>query len=58
MIFFNSIEQMNQHAKCLFDLAEVEAALDLVVQHLTQDLADKQPVAFAGSETVMRWIGG
>ena len=57
MIFFNSIEQMNQHAKCLFNLAEVESALDLVVQQLTQDLADKQPVVLGVMRGALPMMG-
>jgi hypoxanthine phosphoribosyltransferase len=59
MIFFNSIEQMNQHAKCLFNLAEVESALDTLVQQLTQDLADKQPVVLGvmrGALPIMGYV--
>jgi len=44
MKFFDTLEQLNEHAKCLFNLAEVEQALDVVARQLTCDLADKQPV--------------
>lgn len=41
----------------LLDLPHEEAA-QLLRQRLPDVLADKQPVVFSGSETVMRWIGG
>lgn len=41
----------------LLDLPRDEA-VPLLRERLHSALSDKQPVAFAGSETVMRWIGG
>jgi hypothetical protein len=41
----------------LLDLQPAEA-LPTLRLHLQNALADKQQLAFAGSETVMRWIGG
>lgn len=35
-----------------------EEAVTAIRAHLQLALADKQPVAFGGGETVMRWIGG
>lgn len=42
------------------DLLELpqEQSLPLLRERLQSALADKQPLSFAGSETVMRWIGG
>ncbi len=57
MLFFNSIEQMNQHAKCLFNLAEIESALDSMIQHVTQDLADKQPVVLGVMRGALPMMG-
>ncbi|HSC76644.1 MAG TPA: radical SAM protein [Pseudomonadales bacterium] len=45
------------HIADLLDLPR-EEALPLLRTHLHGALLDKQPVAFSGSETVMRWIGG
>ncbi len=41
----------------LLDLPREQAVVQLR-ERLQDALADKQPVAFGGSETVMRWIGG
>ena len=41
----------------LLDLPQAEAVVQLR-ERLGMALADKQPVAFGGGETVMRWIGG
>lgn len=45
------------HIADLLDLPRDEAVPQLRAR-LHSALSDKQPVAFAGSETVMRWIGG
>jgi GTP 3',8-cyclase len=45
------------HIADLLDLPRDEA-IPLLRTRLHAALSDKQPVAFAGSETVMRWIGG
>ncbi len=57
MRFFNSIEEVNQHAKCLFSLAEIESALDSMLQHVTQDLADKQPVVLGVMRGALPMMG-
>ena len=50
----------NSHRHFIGDLLVLsrEEAIPLLRERLQSALADKQPVAFAGGETVMRWIGG
>lgn len=57
MRFFHSLEQMNQYAKCLFNLADVEAALDEVVQQLSQDFSDKKPVVLGVMRGALPMMG-
>lgn len=57
MKFLENLEQVNENAKCLFDLAEVEQALDLVVQNLTNDLADKKPVVLGVMRGALPMMG-
>jgi cyclic pyranopterin phosphate synthase len=45
------------HIADLLDLPR-EEAIPQLRERLHNALVDKQPVAFSGSETVMRWIGG
>jgi len=57
MKFFSSIEQVNENAKCLFNLKEVEQALDVVVQKLTQDLANERPVVLGVMRGALPMMG-
>ena len=57
MKFFDSIEQVHENAKCLFNLAEIEQALDKVTQKITQDLAEKQPVVLGVMRGALPMIG-
>jgi hypoxanthine phosphoribosyltransferase len=57
MKFFDSIEQVNESAKCLYNLAEVERALDNIAQHITQDLAGTQPVVLGVMRGALPMIG-
>lgn len=57
MKFLSTLDQVNDNAKCLFNLAEVEQALDIVVQDLTRDLADKQPVVLGVMRGALPMMG-
>lgn len=57
MKFFNTLEQVNDNAKCLFSLHQVEQALDLVVQDITQDLGHKQPVVLGVMRGALPMMG-
>lgn len=57
MKFFSTIEQVNENAKCLFNLNEVEQALDVIVQRLTQDLANERPVVLGVMRGALPMMG-
>lgn len=57
MKFFSDLEQVNQNAQCLFSLSEVERALDIVVEKLTQDLADERPVVLGVMRGALPMMG-
>ncbi len=57
MKFFNTLEHVNENSKCLFNLSDVEQALDVVVQNITQDLADKQPVVLGVMRGALPMMG-
>lgn len=57
MKFFDSMAQVHESAKCLFNLVEIEQALDQVAQQITQDLADKQPVVLGVMRGALPMIG-
>ncbi|GGY72690.1 hypoxanthine-guanine phosphoribosyltransferase [Cellvibrio zantedeschiae] len=57
MKFFSSLEQVNENAKCLFNLQEVEQALDVVVQQLTNDFANESPVVLGVMRGALPMMG-
>jgi len=57
MKFFSSIAQVNENAKCLFSLNEVEAALDVVVGKLTDDLGGEKPVVLGVMRGALPMMG-
>lgn len=57
MKFFSDLEQVLQHATCLFDLHQVEQALDAVVQKLTQDFAQERPVVLGVMRGALPMMG-
>lgn len=57
MKFLSNLDQVNANAKCLFNLTEVEQALDIIVQNLTRDLADKQPVVLGVMRGALPMMG-
>ena len=44
MKFFSTLDEVKANSQCLFNLAEVERALDNILAAITQDLQDKRPV--------------
>lgn len=57
MKFFNSLEQINQHATCLFNLSQIESALDVMAKELTADLAAQQPVVLGVMRGALPMMG-
>jgi hypoxanthine phosphoribosyltransferase len=57
MKFFNTIADVHENAKCLFNLTDVERALEGVVQKLTQDFSDKRPVVLGVMRGALPMMG-
>lgn len=57
MEFFEKLETVEEKSKCLFNLTQVEQALDVVVQQVQQDLNDKQPVVLGVMRGALPMLG-
>jgi len=57
MKFFNTLQQVNDNANCLFNLQQVEQALDRVVTKITQDLATEKPVVLGVMRGALPMMG-
>lgn len=57
MKFFHNIDELSANSKCLFNLAEVEQGLDVLVNNVTQDLQDKRPVVIGVMRGALAMMG-
>ena len=57
MKFFNSLDEVNANAKCLFNLQQIEQALDVVVQALARDFTEKHPVVLGVMRGALPMMG-
>lgn len=57
MKFFSSLEDVSTNAKCLFNLQQIERALNEIVQQLTTDFAEKHPVVLGVMRGALPMMG-
>lgn len=57
MKMLDNLEQVHKHANCLFNLREVERALDVVVQQITQDFVHEYPVVLGVMRGALPMMG-
>src|SRR5436853_188127 len=57
MDFFEKLETVEVNSKCLFNLTQVEQALDVLAQQVQQDLGDKHPVVLGVMRGALPMLG-
>lgn len=57
MKFFSSLDQVGANANCLFNLQQVERALDVVIKELAADLSDEHPVVLGVMRGALPMMG-
>ncbi len=57
MKFFANLDEINTNSQCLFNLEEIEQALNIMVQKITEDMADKRPVVIGVMRGALAMLG-
>jgi hypoxanthine phosphoribosyltransferase len=57
MKVFKTLDDMNGHSQCLFNLADTEHALNVMVQKITQDMSEKNPVVIGVMRGALAMFG-
>jgi len=57
MEFFETLADVETKSRCLFSLAQLETALDVVIQQIHRDLADKKPVVLGVMRGALPMLG-
>lgn len=57
MEFFPTLEAIEENSKCLFNLAEIERALNDVAKKVDEDLSDKKPVVLGVMRGALPMLG-
>ena len=57
MEFFEKLETVEANSKCLFNLTQVEQALDILAQQVQQDMGDKHPVVLGVMRGALPMLG-
>jgi hypoxanthine phosphoribosyltransferase len=57
MKFFATLEEVNSHSQRLFNLDEIELALNVMVQDITVDMCDKRPVVLGVMRGALAILG-
>ena len=57
MEFFETLAEVEAKSRCLFSLAQLESALDVVIHQIHRDLADKKPVVLGVMRGALPMLG-
>ena len=57
MKFFENLDDVNKHSKCIFTLVEVEQSLSGILEEITADLGDKKPVVLGVMRGALASLG-
>jgi len=57
MKFFSNLEEVNRNANCLFDVGQIEYALDSVLRAIEHDLSETSPVVLGVMRGALPMLG-